>query len=130
MALGHNDPTAAATLLLDIGDDEAAEAQLLAEPGRIHGDNDGALVPLAQALHARQRLRGETAIYRARTQGRLLGLREWYAQRPCRKRRARRRSTAMYAWCQHIQISQRESALEVAVCDHSRSSKVGWVAPT
>ena len=65
LALDHTDPTTAAALLLDIGEDEAAEAKLLAEPGLIHGDNYGALVPLAQALRARQRLRGETAIYRA-----------------------------------------------------------------
>lgn len=65
LALGHDDPAAAATLLMDIGDDEAAEAMLLAEPARIRGDNYGALVPLAKALQAHQRLRGETAIYRA-----------------------------------------------------------------
>jgi len=65
LALDHDDPTTAATLLLEIGDDESAEAKLLATPGRIHGDNYGALVPLAQALQAHQRLRGETAIYRA-----------------------------------------------------------------
>ncbi len=39
LALGHDDPATAAMLLLDIGDDEAAEAMLLAEPARIHGDN-------------------------------------------------------------------------------------------
>jgi len=65
LAFDHDDPTTAATLLLEIGDDEGAEAKLLADPGRIHGDNYGALVPLAQALKTRQRLRGETAIYRA-----------------------------------------------------------------
>jgi hypothetical protein len=65
LALGHDDPATAATLLLDIGDDEAAEAMLLAEPARIRGDNYGALVPLAQALKTHQRLRGEAAIYRA-----------------------------------------------------------------
>jgi len=65
LALDHDNPTTAATLLLDIGDDEAAEGMLLAAPARIRGDNYGALVPLAQAMQARQRLRGETAIYRA-----------------------------------------------------------------
>ena len=65
LALDHDDPTTAATLLLDIGDDDAAEAKLLAEPARIRGDNYGALMPLAQALQTHQRLRGETAIYRA-----------------------------------------------------------------
>ena len=65
LALDHDNPTTAATLLLDIGDDEAAEAMLLAEPARIRGDNYGALVPLAQALKTHQRLRGEAAVYRA-----------------------------------------------------------------
>jgi len=65
LALSHDDPAKAATLLLDIGDDEAAEAKLLAEPARMRGDNYGALVPLAQALKTDQRLRGEAAIYRA-----------------------------------------------------------------
>ena len=65
LALDHDEPATAATLLLELGDDEAAEAKLLAEPARIDGDNYGALVPLAQELQARQRLRGETAIYRA-----------------------------------------------------------------
>ncbi|MEJ8859550.1 DUF6880 family protein [Variovorax robiniae] len=65
LALGHDDPATAATLLLDIGDDEAAEAMLLGEPTRIRGDDYGALVPLAQALRTHRRLRGEAAIYRA-----------------------------------------------------------------
>jgi len=65
LALDHDDPAMAALLLLHLGDDEAAEATLLAEPARIRGDNYGALVPLAQAFKAHQRLRGETAIYRA-----------------------------------------------------------------
>ena len=65
LALDHDDPTTAATLLLDMGDDEAAEAMLLTEPARICGDNYAALVPLAQALKTHQRLRGEAAIYRA-----------------------------------------------------------------
>ncbi|GAC1427035.1 MAG: hypothetical protein NVSMB6_27260 [Burkholderiaceae bacterium] len=65
LALEHEDPATAATLLLHIGDDEAAEAMLLAEPAKIRGDNYGALVGLAQALKTHQRLRGETAIYRA-----------------------------------------------------------------
>ena len=65
LALDHDDPATAATLLLDIGEDDAAEAMLLAERARIRGDNYGALVPLAQALKTHQRFRGETAIYRA-----------------------------------------------------------------
>jgi hypothetical protein len=65
LALCHDDPATVATLLMDIGDDEAAEAILLAEPARIRGDNYGALVPLAQSLKTHQRLRGEAAVYRA-----------------------------------------------------------------
>lgn len=65
LALGYDVPTTAAKLLLEIGDDEAAEAKLLAETARIHGDYYGVLAPLAQVLQAHQRLRGETAIYRA-----------------------------------------------------------------
>lgn len=65
MAFDHDDPTTAATLLLEIGDDEGAEAKLLAAPARIHGENYGALLSLAMALQVRQRRRGETAIYRA-----------------------------------------------------------------
>ncbi|WP_345944715.1 DUF6880 family protein [Variovorax sp. dw_954] len=65
LALGHEDPATAATLLLDIGDDAASEAMLLGEPTRIRGDDYGALVPLAQALRTHRRLRGEAAIYRA-----------------------------------------------------------------
>jgi hypothetical protein len=65
LALNHDDPAAAAALLLDIGDDEAADAMLASEPAHIHGDSYTSLVPLAKALHARGRSRGETAIYRA-----------------------------------------------------------------
>lgn len=65
LALRHDDPATAATLLLDIGDDESAEAVLLAGPSRIRGDDYGALVPLAKALKGHQRSRGEAAIYRA-----------------------------------------------------------------
>ena len=65
LALNHDDPAVAADLLLDIGDDEAAEAMLAREPDRIHGGSYASLVPLAQALQARDRSRGETAIYRA-----------------------------------------------------------------
>ena len=65
LALNHDDPATAATLLLDIGDAEAAEAILLAQATRIRGDGYGALVSLAQSLKAHQRLRGEAVIYRA-----------------------------------------------------------------
>jgi hypothetical protein len=65
LALRHDDLTAAATLLLQLGDPAAAEARLLAEPGRIDGNHYGSLVPLAKALHTHECPRGETVVYRA-----------------------------------------------------------------
>jgi hypothetical protein len=65
LALRHADLTAAATLLLQLGDAAAAEARLLTEPGRIDGNQYGSLVPLAKALSAHECRRGETAVYRA-----------------------------------------------------------------
>ncbi len=65
LALDHDDPTTGATLLLEIGDHEAAEEVLLAGPERIRGNDYGSLLPLAQALQAHKRLRGETVTYRA-----------------------------------------------------------------
>jgi tetratricopeptide (TPR) repeat protein len=65
LALDHDDPTTAAALLLEIGDDEGAEAVLLAEPARIHGNDYGSLVPLAKLLLERELWRAETAVYRA-----------------------------------------------------------------
>lgn len=68
-ALRHDDLTAAATLLLQLGDPAAAEGRLLAEPGRIDGNDYGRLVPLAKALRADACPRGETVIYRALLKG-------------------------------------------------------------
>ncbi len=65
LALDHDDPTTAATLLLDLGDHDAAEAVLLADPARIRGDNYTQLRPIVQAMRAHQHLRGEAAICRA-----------------------------------------------------------------
>jgi hypothetical protein len=65
LALRHDDLTAAATLLLQLGDADAAEARLLAEPGRIDGNHYGSLVPLAKALRAHGCPRSETVVYRA-----------------------------------------------------------------
>ena len=65
LALEHGEPTAAAMLLIELGDPVAAEARLLAEPGRVGGSRYGSLVPLAKALRARDCLRGETLVYRA-----------------------------------------------------------------
>ena len=69
LALAHDDLTAAATLLLQLGDPAAAEARLLAEPGRIDGNDYGRLVPLAKALRAHECPRGETVVYRALLKG-------------------------------------------------------------
>jgi tetratricopeptide (TPR) repeat protein len=65
LALAHPDHTAAATLLLELGDPAAAEARLLAAAGRIDGNAFYSLLPLAKALRAFERARGETVIYRA-----------------------------------------------------------------
>jgi hypothetical protein len=63
------DLTAAATLLLQLGDAQAAEARLLAEPGRIDGNHCGSIVPLAKALRDHECPRGETVVYRALLRG-------------------------------------------------------------
>jgi hypothetical protein len=65
LALRHGNLTAAATLLLRLGDAAAAEDRLLAEPGRIDGNHYGSLVPLAKALRAHECPGGETVVYRA-----------------------------------------------------------------
>jgi hypothetical protein len=69
LALCHDDLTAAATLLLQLGDADAADARLLAEPGRIDGNDYGRLVPLAKALRGDECPRGETVVYRALLKG-------------------------------------------------------------
>ncbi len=69
LALQHDDLMAAGILLMQIGDPAAAEARLLAEPGRLDGTRSGSLVPLAKALRTHGCLRGETVIYRALLKG-------------------------------------------------------------
>ena len=69
LALAHEDPIAAAAVLLEIGDAETAEGRLLAEHARIDGDNYPQLVPLAKALRTHECWRGETAVYRALLRG-------------------------------------------------------------
>jgi len=69
LALDHDDPTAAAIMLLELGDAETAEARLVAEPTRIDGNNYPDLVPLAKALRAHECRRGETVVYRALLRG-------------------------------------------------------------
>jgi hypothetical protein len=69
LALAHPNVAAATTVLLKLDDAAAAEARLLAEPGRIDGTQYGGLVPLAKALHNHDCPRGETVIYRALLKG-------------------------------------------------------------
>ena len=65
LALAHDDPAAAATILLSLGDTTSAEDRLLAERGSLDGKDYGRLVPLANALRTQECLRGETVVYRA-----------------------------------------------------------------
>lgn len=65
LAAGRDDPVVVARLLMDIGDEAAAEAALLIDPGRIDGGDYGTLVPLAAALDEKGLWTGATAIYRA-----------------------------------------------------------------
>jgi hypothetical protein len=65
LALACEEPMKAATLLMQVGDDESAEAKLLAASALVNGERYEMLTPLAHALGARGRLRGETVIYRA-----------------------------------------------------------------
>ena len=69
LALAHPNLAAAAIVLLKLDDPAAAEARLLAEPGRIDGTQYGSLVPLAKALRNHDCPRGETVIYRALLKG-------------------------------------------------------------
>jgi hypothetical protein len=69
LALAHKDPARAATVLLQIGDADAAEEKLLTNPGGIDGGAYGSLVPLAKALRNHACPRGETVIYRALLNG-------------------------------------------------------------
>jgi tetratricopeptide (TPR) repeat protein len=69
LALAHKDPARAATVLLQIGDADAAEEKLLTNPGGIDGGAYGSLVPLAKALRNHDCPRGETVIYRALLNG-------------------------------------------------------------
>ena len=68
-ALRHDDLAAAAAVLLQLGEADAAEARLIAESGRIDGNDYGRLVPLAKALRSHECLRGETVVYRALLKG-------------------------------------------------------------
>lgn len=65
LAAAHANPTVAALLLMDIGDDLAAEVALVRDPGAIQGRDDGTLIPLAEALERKELWTGATVVYRA-----------------------------------------------------------------
>lgn len=64
-AQDHPDPVTAANLLLEIGDESAAESVLVARYGQLNGRDYSRLVWLAETLEARHRILGATACYRA-----------------------------------------------------------------
>ena len=65
LAAAHADPTVVALLLMDIGDDSAAEMALVRDPGAIQGRDYGTMVPLAAALERKGLWTGATVVYRA-----------------------------------------------------------------
>ena len=65
LAQAHEDPVVVARLLMDIGDDLAAEAALVAAPDRISGRDYETLLPLVAELERRDRAVGATVVYRA-----------------------------------------------------------------
>lgn len=65
LAAAHSDPVEVALLLLDIGDEAAAEAALASAPPAIQGRDYGTLVAFAQTLERKDLWTGSTAVYRA-----------------------------------------------------------------
>jgi hypothetical protein len=65
LAAACSNPVVVALLLLDIGDDAAAERAIASAPAAIHGRDYGTLVPLAETLERKGRWTGATAVYRA-----------------------------------------------------------------
>ncbi|MDM0110079.1 hypothetical protein QTH97_34615 [Variovorax sp. J22R24] len=65
LALRLSDPVTAASLLIEVGDIDSAEAGLVAEAENLRHNDFYTLETLAKVLRARQRWRGETVIYRA-----------------------------------------------------------------
>lgn len=64
-ALDHGDPAVAAVLLLELGEAQAAEAKLVADPVGVCGAHYAELLPLAKSLRAHACWRGEAVVYRA-----------------------------------------------------------------
>lgn len=65
LAAAHANRTVVALLLMDIGDDSAAEVALVRDRGAIEGRDYGTLVPLAEALERKGLWTGATVVYRA-----------------------------------------------------------------
>ena len=65
LAAAHADPIVVALLLIDIGDDPAAQVALANDPAAIQGRDYGTLVPLAEALERKRLWTGATLVYRA-----------------------------------------------------------------
>ncbi|SEB22655.1 DUF6880 family protein [Variovorax sp. YR216] len=65
LILNFKDPVTAASLLVELGDIEAAEARLVAEADRLSGEYYGSLEPLTKAFRMHACWRGETVAYRA-----------------------------------------------------------------
>jgi hypothetical protein len=65
LAATHADPLVVALLMLDIGDDAAAEAALASAPAAIEGRDYATLAPLAEALERKGLWAGAIAVYRA-----------------------------------------------------------------
>ena len=65
LTTAHADPLGVALLLMDMGDDMAAEAALTSAPGAIEGGNYRTLVSLAEALEHKGLWTGATVVYRA-----------------------------------------------------------------
>lgn len=61
----HADPITAAQLLLEVGDEAAAESALVDHCGEINGNDYPRLVPLAEAFEERHRVVAATVCYRA-----------------------------------------------------------------
>ncbi len=65
LAAAHDDPVDVALLLMDIGDDQAAEEALVKNAAAIDGRDYPTLVPLAEALERKGLSTGATVVYRA-----------------------------------------------------------------
>lgn len=65
LAAAHDDPVVAALLLLDIGDDSAAEQALARDPLAIDGRDYATLVTLSEALERKRLWTGASLVYRA-----------------------------------------------------------------